>query len=86
MREVPFDVTAAEPDLGGDEIEVLGMEVAFEEADGEPDVCAEGLDDVPLVAVVAADADLGGDEMEGEEVPFVVAALPDSGAVPLIEL
>ncbi len=139
-REVPFvEVTAAEPDLGGPEIETDGIEVALDEIDIEPDAGAEenegdGIDDVPLAvtdtdpdlgeAVMEAvgmevplvdtgsdpevgseegDADvteavpfeeadaepvLGGDEMGilGMDVPLAVAALPDSGAVPVLEL
>ena len=131
VSEVPFDV-AAEPVLGGEEIEAVGMEVAFDEIDGEPEACVDGTEVVPLVAVVAADPeigavieavgievpfvdtdgepeaglerddadvteavvfedadaepDLGGVEIEGREVPLVVAALADSGGVPVPEL
>lgn len=67
--EVPFDVTAAEPDLGGEDIEALGMEVPLEEIEIEPDAAAvenegDGIDFVPLVVTGAVM------EAVGIEVPL----------------
>ena len=71
MKEVPLDVTAAEP-----EIEVLGVEVPLAEIEIEPDAAAveddgDGIDVVPFIDTVA-DPDLGGAVMDavGIEVPL----------------